>query len=68
MPEYWLIDPEAHTLERLVLQGDSYVIATSLEGDDVFLTDSSASNGDHRSDRIHRRAVMTFVEALGAAR
>lgn len=29
-PEYWLIDPEALTLEQLVLEGKTYRIATSL--------------------------------------
>jgi Uma2 family endonuclease len=33
VPEYWVLDPEAKTLERLVLRDGAYVIAASLEGD-----------------------------------
>ena len=36
VPEYWIVDPEAQTLERLVLGDASYVIADALSGDDVF--------------------------------
>ena len=36
VPEYWLVDPEARTLERLVLEGGRYVIAEALAGDVVF--------------------------------
>jgi len=36
VPEYWIIDPEAHTLERLVFDGKNYVIEDSLGDDDVF--------------------------------
>ncbi len=36
VPEYWIVDPEARTLERLVLQGQSYVIADALSESDVF--------------------------------
>jgi Uma2 family endonuclease len=32
VPEYWLIDPEARTLERLVLKGGAYSIVEALEG------------------------------------
>jgi hypothetical protein len=33
VPEYWLVDPEARTIERLVLQGSTYFIAqTATEG------------------------------------
>jgi Uma2 family endonuclease len=30
VPEYWLVDPQARTLERLVLREGAYVIAASL--------------------------------------
>jgi Uma2 family endonuclease len=30
VPEYWLVDPSARTLERLVLQGDKYLVADVL--------------------------------------
>lgn len=32
VPEYWLIDPEARTLERLVLREGSYSIVEAVEG------------------------------------
>ncbi|MGO8999945.1 MAG: Uma2 family endonuclease [Polyangiaceae bacterium] len=40
VPEYWIVDPEARTLERLVLHDTTYAIATSLEGEDTFRPDS----------------------------
>ncbi len=40
VPEYWIVDPEARTLERLVLQHDAYVIAGGYEGDVVFAPES----------------------------
>jgi Uma2 family endonuclease len=40
VPEFWLIDPEAHTLERLVLRDGVYSILEALEGDMVFRPDS----------------------------
>jgi Uma2 family endonuclease len=42
IPEYWIIDAEAKTLERLVLRSSDgvFVIATSLEGEDVFRPES----------------------------
>ncbi len=36
VPEYWIVSPEERTLERLVLQAGSYVIATSLAEGEVF--------------------------------
>jgi Uma2 family endonuclease len=36
VPEYWLIDPEARTLERQVLRDGAYLIIEALEGDAVF--------------------------------
>ena len=36
VPEYWLIDPEARTLERLVLRDGTYSIVEAIEGDAVF--------------------------------
>lgn len=36
VPEYWIIDPEARTLERLVFDGKHYAIEDSLSDDDVF--------------------------------
>jgi Uma2 family endonuclease len=36
VPEYWIVDPCAHTLERLVLEGDRYAIADALAEDSVF--------------------------------
>jgi Uma2 family endonuclease len=36
IPEYWLVDPEARTLERLVLRDGTYSIVEALEGDAVF--------------------------------
>jgi len=40
--EYWLIDPEARTLEQLVLEQGSYRIACALSDDEVFTPDSFA--------------------------
>lgn len=36
VPEYWLVDPEAQMLERLVLRDGVYAIVETLGGDDVF--------------------------------
>jgi len=36
IPEYWLIDPEARTLERLVLREGTYSIVEALEGSAIF--------------------------------
>ena len=36
VPEYWLVDPEAQMLERLVLRDGVYAIVESLAGDEVF--------------------------------
>jgi Uma2 family endonuclease len=40
IPEYWLIDGTARTLERLVLRDGTYVIATSLAEDETFRPES----------------------------
>lgn len=40
VPEYWIVDPSARTLERLVLERDKYLIAAALAGDDVFRPES----------------------------
>jgi Uma2 family endonuclease len=42
IPEYWLVDPEARTVERLVLREDAYMIASSLEEGEVLRPDSFA--------------------------
>ena len=39
VPEYWMIDPEARTLERLVLRDGVYGIVEALEGSVVFRPD-----------------------------
>jgi Uma2 family endonuclease len=36
IPEYWLIDPEARTLERLVLREGTYSLVEALEGSAIF--------------------------------
>jgi Uma2 family endonuclease len=36
VPEYWLVDPDARTLERLVLRDGSYVISASLAEGETF--------------------------------
>jgi Uma2 family endonuclease len=40
VPEYWLVDPSARTLERLVLQGDKYLVAEVVGEDTVFRPES----------------------------
>jgi Uma2 family endonuclease len=40
VPEYWLLDPEARTLERLILRDGFYSIVEALEGDVVFRPES----------------------------
>lgn len=40
VPEFWLIDPEARTLERLILRDGLYSIVEALEGDAVFHPES----------------------------
>jgi Uma2 family endonuclease len=40
VPEYWILDPEVRTLERLVLRDGGYLIAASLEGDETFRPES----------------------------
>jgi Uma2 family endonuclease len=36
VPEYWLVDPAARTVERLELREGAYVITSSLADDEVF--------------------------------
>lgn len=36
VPEYWIVDPEARTVERLVLESGRWVIATTAAGDEPF--------------------------------
>lgn len=36
VPEYWIVDPERRTLERLVFDRGRYAISAALEGDAVF--------------------------------
>ncbi len=40
VPEYWLVDPAARTLERLVLHGDKYLVADVLADDAPFRPES----------------------------
>jgi Uma2 family endonuclease len=40
VPEYWLVDGSARTLERLVLREGTYAIAMSLAEDETFRPDS----------------------------
>lgn len=40
VPEFWLLDPEARTLERLVLRDGVYSIVEALEGEVLFRPES----------------------------
>ena len=40
VPEYWLVDPQARTLERLVLRDAIYGIAASLAEEEIFRPES----------------------------
>ena len=40
IPEYWLVDGAARTIERLVLRDGAYVIAASLAEDEIFRPES----------------------------
>lgn len=42
VPEYWIVDPEAKTLERLVLDGNTYRVVEALAGDESFAPASFA--------------------------
>jgi Uma2 family endonuclease len=35
IPEYWIVDPSARTLERLILKGGTYTLADGMVDDDV---------------------------------
>ena len=39
-PEYWIVDPDAHTLERLLLRDGRFVIAEALAEDAAFRPES----------------------------
>jgi Uma2 family endonuclease len=36
VPEYWIVDPDARTLEQLVLQDGAYAIVAALEDEETF--------------------------------
>jgi Uma2 family endonuclease len=36
VPEYWILDPDAHTIERMVLEGGRWVIAATAVDDEPF--------------------------------
>jgi Uma2 family endonuclease len=40
VPEYWLVDPQAHTLERLLLREGAYIIASALAEDETLSADT----------------------------
>jgi Uma2 family endonuclease len=40
VPEYWIVDPERQTLERLVLEGSAFRVADSLTGDATLAPES----------------------------
>lgn len=60
--EYWLVDPEHRTVERLVLHAERYLIAQALEGDVVFAPESCAGL------EIPLAKLWSAVDELGAAR
>jgi Uma2 family endonuclease len=45
VPEYWIIDPEARTIQRLVLQNTTYLIA------------QTATDGTYRPDSFPGLAI-----------
>jgi Uma2 family endonuclease len=40
VPEYWIVDLEARTVERLVLRDGTYAIAASLDDEETFRPES----------------------------
>jgi Uma2 family endonuclease len=40
VPEYWLVDPEAHALQRFQLRDGRYTISAALRGDALFKPDT----------------------------
>jgi Uma2 family endonuclease len=58
VPEYWIVDPDAKTLEQLVLRGERYMIEESLTGDDVFTPST------FEGLRIPLRELWTQPEAI----
>ena len=60
VPEYWIVDPAARTLERLVLTEGHYTIADALEGDALFQPPSFEGMG------VALEELWAAVDALAA--